>query len=190
MVVVGLCLPGAAASCTNFTVSSAARLNHTWLGRDYNATSGAGLRGGIALGDLNGDGVEEMCFFGDSSVYVAFMDDERQVQHATRLSGSSGGLGAYYPGIGPSDAFGASLAALGDQNGDGVGDLLVAAIGDGDGGSNCGAVYVIFLEPNGFAKGAQKISALEGGLSSVYTLKAGDRFGHQVRCGLTGPSSI
>ena len=38
------------------------------------------------------------------------------------------------------------MAALGDLDGDGVGDLAVGALGDDDGGSARGAVWVLFLD--------------------------------------------
>ena len=44
------------------------------------------------------------------------------------------------------DWFGISAAALGDLDGDGVGDLAVGAPGDDDGGSGRGAVWVLFLD--------------------------------------------
>ena len=44
------------------------------------------------------------------------------------------------------DHFGSSVASLGDLDGDGVGDLAVGAFGDDDGGTNRGAVWVLFLD--------------------------------------------
>ncbi|MCZ6612923.1 MAG: hypothetical protein O6941_09835, partial [Planctomycetota bacterium] len=44
------------------------------------------------------------------------------------------------------DNFGSSVASLGDLDGDGVGDLAVGAQGDGDGGNNHGAVWILFLD--------------------------------------------
>ena len=44
------------------------------------------------------------------------------------------------------DYFGYAVASLGDLDGDGVGDLAVGAIGDDDGGTNRGAVWVLFLD--------------------------------------------
>ena len=44
------------------------------------------------------------------------------------------------------DRFGISVAALGDLDGDGVGDLAVGALLDDDGGRQRGAVWVLFLD--------------------------------------------
>ncbi len=45
-----------------------------------------------------------------------------------------------------SDYFGRSVASLGDLDGDGVGDLAAGAWGDDDGGTDRGAVWVLFLD--------------------------------------------
>ncbi len=47
------------------------------------------------------------------------------------------------------DEFGYSAASLGDLDDDGVGDLAVGAWLDDDGGCRRGAVWVLFLNPNG-----------------------------------------
>ncbi len=51
--------------------------------------------------------------------------------------------------LGDYDSFGSSVSAMADSNhnGDGVGDLAVGAYGDDDGGSNRGAIYVLFPGP-------------------------------------------
>ncbi len=58
--------------------------------------------------------------------------------------------------------FGNSVASLGDLDGDGVGDLAVGAYIDGDGGTERGAVWVLFLNPDGTVKSHQKISDTQG----------------------------
>jgi len=47
------------------------------------------------------------------------------------------------------DHFGWSVTSLGDLDGDGVGDLAVGALGDDDGGSERGAVWILFLDGDG-----------------------------------------
>ncbi len=44
------------------------------------------------------------------------------------------------------DTFGRSVASLGDLDGDGVSDLAVGAFWDDDGGTDRGAVWVLFLD--------------------------------------------
>ena len=63
------------------------------------------------------------------------------------------------------DKLGSSLAFIGDFDGDGVGDLAVGAAFDDDGGTDRGAVWVLFLNGDGTVKGHQKISATEGGFT-------------------------
>ena len=76
------------------------------------------------------------------------------------------------------DHFGWSVASLGDLDGDGVGDLAVGAPRDGDGGFVRGAVWVLFLNPDGTVKSHQKISDTQGGFTG--TLDDFDWFGLSV----------
>ena len=73
------------------------------------------------------------------------------------------------------DVFGDSVASLGDLDGDGVGDLAVGAPSDDDGGSEHGAVWILFLHTDGTVKSRQKISDTEGGFTG--TLDDLDGFG-------------
>lgn len=59
--------------------------------------------------------------------------------------------------------FGTSLAAL-EVDGDGVVDLAVGVHRDGDGGHAMGAVYVLFMKPEGTVRRFTKISPASGGL--------------------------
>ena len=57
------------------------------------------------------------------------------------------------PALSNGDRFGASVAAIGDLDGDGVPDLAAGAWGDdGNGGSNRGAVHVMFMNRDGTVK--------------------------------------
>jgi len=89
-----------------------------------------------------------------------------------KISAAAGGFGG---GLDPGDRFGAAVQALGDLDGDGVGDLAVGATFDDDGGQGCGAVWIVFLEADGTVKAKQKISNAAGGFGG--TIRDGDRFG-------------
>ena len=59
------------------------------------------------------------------------------------MSSTQGGL------TGPrddGDQFGAASTAVGDLNGDGTVDIIVATVNDDDGDTDRGAVYVLFMD--------------------------------------------
>ena len=63
-----------------------------------------------------------------------------------KISGTQGGFAG---SLDDGDYFGSSMASIGDLNGDNVTDLAVGAYADDDGGSDRGAVYVIFMNTDG-----------------------------------------
>ena len=73
------------------------------------------------------------------------------------------------------DQFGRSVTAIGDLDGDGVGDIAVGAYRDDDGGDSRGAVWILFLNTDGTVKSHQKISQTEGGFGGL--LDDSDFFG-------------
>ena len=96
-----------------------------------------------------------------------------------KISNSHGGLSAHYA-LDSGDYFGSSVAPLGDMNGDGVVDFAVGAPGDDDGGSCAGAFYFIFATTSGTVGDAAKVSMLEGGFASFYTVDSFDNFGSSL----------
>jgi len=76
------------------------------------------------------------------------------------------------------DWFGHAVADLGDLDGDGINDLAVGAPLDDDGGTNRGAVWILFLNADGTVRDEQKISDTEGGFMGV--LDDDDHFGREV----------
>ncbi len=89
-----------------------------------------------------------------------------------KISATEGGFTGILHNV---DLFGASAAALGDLDGDGVGDLAVGAFGDG---AARGAVWILFLNPDGTVKLHQKIGDTEGGFTGILEIR--DRFGVSV----------
>lgn len=88
------------------------------------------------------------------------------------------GSGGFAGTLADGDAFGTSVAALGDVDCDGFDDLVVGAERDDEGGNGAGAVWVLFRDATGGVDGEQKIAASSGGFSGP--LAAGDNFGSGV----------
>ncbi|MCH7522255.1 MAG: FG-GAP repeat protein, partial [Chloroflexi bacterium] len=92
-----------------------------------------------------------------------------------KISDTQGGFNGT---LSNSDLFGSGVADVGDLDSDGVTDLAVGAWMDNDGGSNRGAIWILFLNTDGTVKSEQKISDTQGGFGG--TLDNGDQFGTSV----------
>jgi hypothetical protein len=106
-----------------------------------------------AAGDLNGDGLADMLISANAAdtaggadagrTYVVFGTTSNAAIELSNIATGHGGF--VIDGAGAADMSGASVAAAGDINGDGLADLLVsAAQADPNGLANAGATYVIF----------------------------------------------
>lgn len=124
-----------------------------------------------AIGDLDGDGIVDLAIGASNgippgglrfagAVYVAFLNANGTVKSTTKIaSGLNGG-----PTLAQDDVFGASVAALGDLDGDGIEDLLVGAPGNDANGTDRGALYFLFLNADGTVKSTTRVgSNLNGG---------------------------
>lgn len=141
-------------------------------------------------GDVNGDGFDDLIVGApgqnkyragqeyDGEVYVIFgrssftgmTDNTLQV---TDLNGSNGfkatGL------VGQQARTGSSVSSGGDVNGDGIGDLVIGAPGDGYGyGSAAGRAYVVYGKTNLGTGGTLELTSLSG--SSGFVLNGGDTY--------------
>src|SRR5262245_53615259 len=113
------------------------------------------------LGDLDGDAVVDLAVGapGDDdggndrgAVGILFLERDRSVKSYQKISSRAGGLHELLRAEDPLSArgeFGGSLAAMGDQDGDGIPDLAVGAPMDGSLGMEQGAVWLLFLRRDG-----------------------------------------
>ncbi len=120
------------------------------------------------LGDLDGAGpsVTAMAIgaaFDDDggldrgAIYITFLAADGTVVTHQKISDTVNFPGAPLDNL---DEFGGAIAFLGDLDGDGpsVGALAVGATFDDDGGTDRGAVYILFLSASGTVLSSQKIS--------------------------------
>ncbi len=90
------------------------------------------------------------------------------------------GTGGFVGPLAEGDQFGYAIAPIGDLDGDGFDDVVAGARLDDDGGTDRGALWVLFLDFDASVLSSTKLSSTSGGLSSFVTLDDGDRFGHAV----------
>ncbi len=142
-----------------------------------------------AAGDINGDGIGDLIVgaFGadpnggySGSSYVVF-GKTTGFTTPLALSSLSGTDGFRLDGVAAADYSGFSVSAAGDINGDGIGDLIVGAVGaDPNGNSAAGSSYVVFGKTSPFAP-TLALSSLSG--SDGFRLDgvaADDRSGRSV----------
>jgi len=139
-----------------------------------------------AIGDVDGDGFIDLAVGAPrdddgpgadaGAVWILFLRDDGKVRDHQKISDDKG---AFKGSLGNGDWFGASIASPDDLDGDGTNDLVIGAPFDNDGdGNDSGAVWVVFLTPEGKSKAHQKISDDKGNLKAK--LAPGDLFGFSV----------
>jgi len=170
---------------SNGTVNSQQLINDTY--GNFNVILNDNDRFGKcidSLGDLNGDGVNDIVVsskFDDGggsdigAIYILFMNTDGTVLSHQKINDIEGGFTGI---LDDDDSFGYSVAGIDDVNGDGIIDLAVGAVDDDDGGTNYGAVWILFLDTNGTVKGHQNITTIEGGFTG--TLNIDDSFGNAL----------
>lgn len=113
--------------------------------------TGGDMIGDVAMvGDANGDGIDDFVIGarydddGASNAGAAYLIfGAADIGSGVSLA-SLGSKGVKITGANADDAVGQRVTGAGDVNGDGVNDILIAAPGDDDNGSNAGAVYLLF----------------------------------------------
>ena len=147
-------------------------------GLDDNDRFGAAV---TAMGDLNQDGFLDLAVGAPldddggtdrGAVWILFLNADGTVSQTQKISNEVGGFTGT---LADDDQFGGTLANIGDLNNDGVTDLAVGVQNDDDGGSNRGAVWILYMNPDGSVNAQQKISFTEGNFEG--NLENDDRFG-------------
>ena len=132
------------------------------------------------LGDLDGDDVVDLAVgairdsengFSRGAIWILFLNADGTVKSQQKINESNGG----FTGTLDNEDFFATVSTLGDLDGDDVTDIAVGAERDDDGGTDRGAVWILFLNEDGTVKAHQKISSTDGGFTGV--LDDGDLFG-------------
>lgn len=127
-----------------------------------------------SLRDLDGDDVPDMAVGGSNSVHVLLLNADGSVRASQWITEGEGGFTGDLDGT---DRFGSALTSRGDLDGDGVSDLIVGAAFDDDGGTDAGAVWVLFLNSDGTVSSHQKIGPGSGGFGGTLS---SDHFGASV----------
>ncbi len=170
---------GASAGVVNQVVWHEAFAATGLAAADYFGTSAANV------GDLDNDTVPDIVVgapFDDDggpdrgAVYVLFLNEDGTVKAEQKISDTEGGFTGV---LDDTDMFGASVAGLGDIDGDGFEDVVVGAPYDDTGvTTDSGALWVLFLDGDGTVKSHVKIDAYSGGFTGY--LATDDWFGTSV----------
>ncbi|WGM39262.1 FG-GAP-like repeat-containing protein [Caulobacter sp. NIBR1757] len=155
-------------------------------------SAAANVGNSVAMGDFNGDGIEDMLVGGNGADtyrgagYVIFGKD-------TGLTGAfageidvadlDGNNGFKISGVAAYDLAGASVTNAGDINGDGIDDIAIGAAGSDSNGANSGSLYIVYGSNSGFSA-TVGLSGLNGTNGfRIVGLAAGDALGISVSGG-------
>ncbi len=104
---------------------------------------GQSLGAGVAAGDVNNDGIDELLVGGTGPNATAAMGGAYLLYGPVSGAFSCGDAQAWLLGGSTNETAGQGVA-IGDLDGDGWGELLIGAPGNSTGGSGAGAVYVLY----------------------------------------------
>ena len=133
------------------------------------------------IGDLDGDGIVDIAVgssdddtggFNSGAVYIHFMNSDGIVKVNGTRKISHGTLNG--PTLSNMDAYGSSIANIGDLDGDGIVDIAVGARMDNIGVGN---VYIHFMNSDGTVKQTKEIN---NDTPNGPTLSNGDRYGYSI----------
>jgi len=160
-------------AASDVTVESFQKISSTQGGfsgnLDAQDTMGRGL---TSLGDLDEDGVPDLAAGSidddggtdRGAIWILFLNSDGTVKSEQKISDTEGGFDGI---LDNGDMLGWPVASLGDLDGDGITDIAAGAFRDDDGGTDRGAIWILFLNSDGTVKSEQKISDTEGGFNGV-----------------------
>ncbi len=132
------------------------------------------------MGDMDGDGITDIAVGGytdreggeqhKGAIWILFLNADGTAKDVQKINDYHGNF-PYQ--LNSHDHFGMDLINIGDRNADGINDLIVAARLDDDAGSDKGALYLIFLNPDGTVLDADKFIPGAGGLADIQNLDKG-----------------
>lgn len=133
-----------------------------------------------SIGDLNGNGVEDLAIGSDrdddngydaGGIWILFMDSTGTVDSTQKISETYGDFG----GTVDAQDFWCRPSLVGDLNDDGIPEIAIGTGGDDDGGTNTGAIWLLYMGTDGKVDHETKLSETSGYLN--LTLDDYDNFG-------------
>jgi hypothetical protein len=119
------------------------------------------------MGDLNGDGFVDIAVGAprddgggpnQGAVWILFLHSGGFTTGYQKIAPGKGG---FYGVLYDDDRFGASVAAIGDLDEDGVIDLAVGAPGSDDAGASSGGLWILYMNSDGTVKDSLRVRSDE-----------------------------